>query len=118
MSEKTRTRAMVIHCFHSVLLTVYTSIKTNLFTCLMSLSLLTINYKMTARANKTERDIGYFEWYTYLACCIKKGCRFSIRKQLATCKLMYLGETLSCKCVEPPKLTNILKGAAAYDDQL
>ena len=108
---------MVIHCFQSFLLTVYTSMMTSMLTCLMALVFLTTNYKMTARANKTERDIGYFEWYTYLACCIRKGCRFSIRKQLATCKLMYLGETLSCKCVEPPKLTNILKGTAANYDQ-
>ena len=76
--------------------------KTALSTCMVALVLLlTINNNMRTQASKARRVLKDNEPYEFVVCCLMKGCPlFIYRKHPRTCKIMYIGKTLSCRCVD------------------
>ena len=82
--------------------------KSTLLTCLIVLGiLLTVNNNMSTQASKARRVLKDNEIVEFVECCIKKGCpMFVLRKDSRTCRVWFIGNTLSCRCEEPPKVAN------------
>ena len=70
--------------------------------------LLTVNNNMRTQASKARRVLKDNEIVEFVECCIKKGCpMFVLRKDSRTCRVWFIGNTLSCRCEEPPKVGSI-----------
>ena len=79
--------------------------KSTLLTCMVALGLLlTINNVMRTQASKA-RKLTDNEMVKFVECCIRKGCpNFIFRKHPRTCRVMYIGKMLSCRCIIPQKV--------------
>ena len=73
--------------------------KSSLLTWMVALGLLaTINNVMRIQASKV-RKLTDNELVAFVGCCIRQGCpSFINRKHRLTCRAMYIGKMLSCRC--------------------